>query len=433
MRRSSRDREQEMRFRHALVCLVGLPLLALTATAPVANATPWIIVEADSGRVVLEQDATARWYPASLTKLVTAYVALQAIREKRVTLDTPLIVSQRANKAAPSKMGFKPGTEVTLGNALKMLMVKSANDVAITIAEGLGGSVEDFSDMMNETARRLGMHESHFVNPNGLHADNHYSSARDMAIIGYALFRDFPEYEALYAIGALRLGDQIIPTHNGLMGRYPGADGMKTGFTCPAGFNVVASAKRGNRRLIVVVLGYPNAKSRTLKAASLLDNGFATWATRKTLADLPATAGAAPNMRPRICGPNREQVAEDDFAVVAQQGTGSSDSNASFFSQNAYPSGVAAIQAQMGTRPTFEPTPVYVGRAPGYTGAALGPRGGVKVAAVGSAASEAMAKAGEKPKAKADDKPKAKPVKKQKATAKPQNKPKPQPQPRPKV
>ena len=418
MRRLLRDREQEMRFRHALVCLVGLPLLALTATAPVANATPWIIVEADSGRVVLEQDATARWYPASLTKLVTAYVALQAIREKRVTLDTPLIVSQRANKAAPSKMGLKPGTEVTLGNALKMLMVKSANDVAITIAEGLGGSVEDFSDMMNETARRLGMHESHFVNPNGLHNDNHYSSARDMALIGYALFRDFPEYESLFGIGALRLGDQIIPTHNGLMGRYPGADGMKTGFTCPAGFNVVASAKRGNRRLIAVVLGYPNAKARTLKAASLLDNGFATWATRKTIDELPMTAGAPPNMRPRICGPNREQVAEDDFAVVAS--AGSSESNASFFSsQSAYPSGVAAIQAQMGTRPTFEPIDVYAGRAPGYTGAALGPRGGVKVANVGSAASDAMAKAGDKPK------PKAKPAKKQKTAAKPQPKPRP--------
>jgi len=427
VRRSSRDREQEMRFRHALVCLVGLPLLALTATAPVANATPWIIVEADSGRVVLEQDATARWYPASLTKLVTAYVALQAVRERRVTLDTPLIVSQRANKAAPSKMGFKPGTEVTLGNALKMLMVKSANDIAITIAEGLGGSVEDFSAMMNDTAQRLGMRESHFVNPNGLHADNHYSSARDMALIGYALFRDFPEYEALFGIGALRLGDQIIPTHNGLMGRYPGADGMKTGFTCPAGFNVVASAKRGNRRLIAVVLGYPNAKARTLKAASLLDNGFAAWASRKTIDELPATAGAPPNMRPRICGPNREQVAEDDFAVVANNSAAASgDNNTSFFSsQTAYPSGVAAIQAQMGTRPTFEPSDVYVGRAPGYTGAALGPRGGVNVASVGAAASDAMAKAGDKPK------PKAKQAKKQKASNKPSAQP--QPKPRPKV
>ena len=419
MRRFLRDREQEMRFRHAIVCLVSLPLFTLAAAVPAAQATPWIVIEADSGRVVLEQEATARWYPASLTKLVTAYVALQAVRAGRVTLDTPLIVSQRANKAAPSKMGFKPGTEVTLGNAIKMLMVKSANDIAITIAEGLGGSVEDFSDMMNDTAQRLGMRESHFVNPNGLHSDDHYSSARDMALIGYALFRDFPEYEALFGIGALRLGDQIIPTHNGLMGRYPGADGMKTGFTCPAGFNVVASAKRGNRRLIAVVLGYPNAKARTLKAASLLDNGFAAWASRKSVDELPATAGAPPNMRPRICGPNREQVAEDDFAVVATN-SGSGDNNASFFSsQTAYPSGVAAIQAQMGTRPTFEPMDVYVGRAPGYTGAALGPRGGVKVASVGSAASDAMAKAGDKPKAK------AKPAKKQQASAKPKPKPRP--------
>jgi D-alanyl-D-alanine carboxypeptidase len=375
---------------HALAAVATVFLATLAATAAPAQATPYVVIEADTGRVVSEQEATSRWYPASLTKLVTLYVALQAVRDGRVTLQTPLVVSLRANKAAPSKMGFKPGTEVTLGNALKMLMVKSANDIAITIAEGLGGSVEDFATMMNATAVRLGMRESHFVNPNGLHSDEHFSSARDMALIGYALFRDFDQYSGFFGIGALRLEDQIIPTHNGLLGRYPGADGMKTGFTCPAGFNVVASAARGNRRLIAVVLGYPNAKARSLKAASLLDTGFASNARRTTIDALPSVAGAPPNMRSRVCGPNRERVAEDEFATVAGQ-TQDNERPAFFSSQGSGPSsGVAVLQAQMGTRPAFEPEEVYIGRAPGYMGPSLSARSTYVAAAVGAAATAAM-------------------------------------------
>ena len=368
-----------MRIQNRLLRIAAWSLAALACAAAQARATPFIVLDAASGRVVLEQESTHRWYPASLTKLVTLYVALSAVREKRVTLDTPIVVSMRAARMPASKMGFNPGSEVTLDNALKMLMVKSANDVAVTIAEGLGGSVEGFADQMNAAAARLGMNESHFMNPNGLHHDNHYSSARDMAIIGRALFRDFPEYADYYGIGALRLGSQIIPTHNGLLGRYPGADGMKTGFTCPAGFNVVASATRGGRRLIVVVLGYPNAKARTLKTASLLDAGFASGAGSTPVATLAAAPGPAPNMRPRVCGAHRDQVAEDDFAVVpVAQRAGDNDHSGAFFANSGAGvavNGVAAMQEQMNTRPTFEPVDVYVGRAPGWTGPVLAARG----------------------------------------------------------
>ena len=239
-------------FRFPRVAFLGLALAA--ATAAPAMATPLLVIDARSGEVLLEQDATRPWYPASLTKLVTAYAALKAVRQGRLTLDTPIVVSARAARMPPSKMGLKPGQEVTLDNALKMLMVKSANDVAVTIAEGVSGSVEGFAVEMNRVAADLGMRESHFVNPNGLHDPNHVSSARDMAIIGRALLRDFPQNSDLYGIGALQLGNRIIPTHNGIMGRYPGADGMKTGFVCASGFNVVASATRGNRKLIAVVI-----------------------------------------------------------------------------------------------------------------------------------------------------------------------------------
>jgi D-alanyl-D-alanine carboxypeptidase len=283
-------------------------------------------------------------------------------------------------------MGFKPGQEVTLDNALKMLMVKSANDLAITIAEGVAGSVENFAVQMNTVAARIGMRESHFVNPNGLHDPNHYSSARDMALVAMALYRDFPQYSNLYGIGAFRLGSMVVPTHNGLLGRYPGAEGMKTGFTCPAGFNVVASATHGGRRLIAVVLGFPNAKSRTIEAAGIMDAGFATSGSGRNVAALPTTGGAPPNMREQICGGHRQDLAEDDFAVrVAGSpppSTHEDDSPAAFFRNDGRAAGspvevggVAATQMALAQRPVFEPIDVYVGRPPGWTGPVVGPEG----------------------------------------------------------
>ena len=168
-------------------CSIGRRVLfgfaaALALGAASVQATPYLVVDADSDQVLMENEATAPWYPASLTKLMTVYVALDAVRNGKLTLDTPLVMSARAARMPPSKMGFRPGTEVTLDNALKMLMVKSPNDVAVMVAEGVSGSIEAFADDMNADAQRLGLHESHFVNPNGLHNPAHVSSARDMAI-----------------------------------------------------------------------------------------------------------------------------------------------------------------------------------------------------------------------------------------------------------
>ena len=365
------------------------------ALAGVAHATPSIVMDARTGAVIMEQDSTRPWYPASLTKLVTAYAALKAVRQGRISLDTPLVVSVRASRMPPSKMGFKPGQEVTLDNALKMLMVKSANDIAITIAEGVGGSVENFAVEMNRVAAELGMRESHFVNPNGLPNPAHVSSARDMAIVGGALYRDFPEHSDLYGIGALRLGNKIIPTHNGIMGRYPGADGMKTGFICASGFNVVASATRGGRRLIAVVLGYPNAKTRTLKAASLFDEGFNASASSVTASALPAVGGGPPDLRDQICRRHGPAVPEEDFNVpiagyiAPAPAANGDDSPALFFANDgraaasAQPRASSITAESLAVRPYFEPVNVFVGRAPGWTGSVAG--------AVGAAASRAPA------------------------------------------
>ena len=278
-----------------------LGVAALMLGAACAQATPYLVVDADSDQVLMQNEATQPWYPASLTKLMTVYVALDAVRAGKLTLDTPLVMSVRAARMPPSKMGFRPGTEVTLDNALKMLMVKSPNDVAVMVAEGVSGSVEAFANDMNADAQRLGLHESHFVNPNGLHNPDHVSSARDMAMIARALLREFPNQADLFDIGAIQLGRQYIPNHNGLLGRYPGADGMKTGFTCPAGFNVVASANHSGRRLIVVVLGAPTARSRNQEAADLFDRGFAMGGAGGSLESLPTGSGPAPNMRADVC------------------------------------------------------------------------------------------------------------------------------------
>ena len=261
--------------------LLAATIGALAFSFGGAIATPYLVVDAESGQALIENQSTTPWFPASVTKLMTTYVALSAVRDGKLTMDTPLTMSLRASRMAPSKMGFRPGTEVTLDNALKMLMVKSPNDVAVMVAEGISGSVEAFADEMNAAAQRLGLKESHFVNPNGLHDPNHYSSARDMAIIGRALFKEFPDHADLFDIGAIQLGNQIIPNHNGLLGRYPGADGMKTGFTCPAGWNVVASATRNGRRLIVVVMGSPSPRQRNLMASELFDRGFAEFGRRR--------------------------------------------------------------------------------------------------------------------------------------------------------
>jgi D-alanyl-D-alanine carboxypeptidase len=346
-------------------------LFALVFGATPTQAAPSLIVDVASGQVLAEDEATASWFPASTTKLMTVYVALDAVRAGRLTMDTPLMVSPRAARMAPSKMGFRPGTEVTLQNALIMLMVKSANDIAVTIAEGVSGSVEAFADDMNRASASLGMTQSRWVNPNGLPDARQVTSARDLAILGRALYTHFPEYATLFNIGAMQFGRHIEPNHNGLIGRYPGADGMKTGFTCPAGFNVVASATRGGRHLIVVVLGAPTAIARTAKAVALFDRGFQTSSGQTSLASLSAPGPTdAPDLRNRVCRNRGAATAEfmaevenTPVAMGASTGVPLFDAVAGAGQPTMTPTDVARLP-----RPHFQPTQVHVGRAEGYTG-----------------------------------------------------------------
>ena len=356
--------------------VIGLVAILAIGAVSAQAATPYLVTDADSGQVLIENEATAQWYPASLTKLMTVYVALDAVRGGKLTLDTPLVMSAHAARMPPSKMGFRPGTEVTLDNALKMLMVKSPNDVAVMVAEGVSGSVEAFADDMNAAGQRLGLHELHFVNPNGLHDPAHVSSARDMAMIARALLREFPDHADLFSIGALQLGNQYIANHNGLLGRYPGADGMKTGFTCPAGFNVVASANHSGRRLIVVVLGAPTARSRNQEAADLFDRGFAMSGGNGSLESLPSSGEGATNMRADVC------LHRNAAAIAAAEEDGAAESAQAAMPAGrggAIPNPFAALLTPVHTelsneRIRFDPVRVFLGPAPGWKGPALGAR-----------------------------------------------------------
>jgi D-alanyl-D-alanine carboxypeptidase len=296
----------------------GFAGLLSLAGADRAQADAQLLIEASTGKVLHAENATLPWYPASVTKLMTAYTTLRAVKEGRISVNTLLTVSRNAAAQQPTKMGFKIGTTVTVDNALKMLMVKSANDVAVTIAEGVGGSLEGFADLMNANARRLGMTQSNFVNPNGLPAENHVSSARDLAILARALIREFPEYDGYWHISSIRYGNRVMRNYNSLIYRYPGADGMKTGFICASGYNVVASATRNGRRLIAVVLGSWSGAVRAQKAAQLLERGFnsggLSWLTPSlgTVDALAPVDAQPPNLREEMCGGHRRKPPSEE-------------------------------------------------------------------------------------------------------------------------
>lgn len=242
--------------------------------APLAVAGPALLLEADSGKVLYAEDADNQWYPASLTKIMTAYLTFEALKAGRVTLDTKITVSEAAHVQPPSKVGLPVGGEITLELALKALIVKSANDVAVMLAEAVGGSEAAFIERMNATARRLGMSRTRFANPNGLPSADQVTTARDLARLSRAVLRDFPDYAHYWSMPDMQIGKRRLGSHNSLLKSYEGADGLKTGFICDSGFNVVATASRDGKRLMAVVLGEPTGRERALRAASLLEHGF---------------------------------------------------------------------------------------------------------------------------------------------------------------
>jgi D-alanyl-D-alanine carboxypeptidase len=292
-------------------------LLVLAAPAFAAQSPAHIVVDLDAGTVIAHKDAAKLWHPASVTKLMTAYVTFRAMKAGEITSETRVVVSQHALNEPPSKMGYKVGTDMTLDNALKMTIVRSANDIAMAIAETVGGSEAGFVAKMNAEASRLGMASTVFRNPNGLPNDAQVTTARDLAVLTRAIWLEFPEYREFFKIPAIKAGKKILRSHNTLLERFRGANGMKTGFICASGFNMVATATRSGKTLAVVVLGSDSAKDRAELAAKLLQDGFRPrllGGNRPALAGFRATRspGPAVNLKEQVCGKRHKQENDNE-------------------------------------------------------------------------------------------------------------------------
>lgn len=233
-----------------------------------------IVMDAATGVIISERHADKKLYPASLTKMLTLYLTFEAIRDGRLRKNSRLAVSSLAEAQEPSKLGLKAGSSIRVEDAIKALVTKSANDVSVVLAEGIGGSQARFAALMNLRAKQLGMRNSNFVNPHGLHDKRQYSTARDMATLGRALMRDFPHEYAYFKTNSFTYAGKTYNNHNKLLKTYEGMDGIKTGYVHASGYNLAASAVRDGRRLIGVVFGGRTSLSRNNHMAELLDAGF---------------------------------------------------------------------------------------------------------------------------------------------------------------
>lgn len=303
---------------HLLRRFLAVPFLvfSLVMAGPVA-ANPMLLVDMQSGEVLYNDDAGKPWHPASLTKLMTAYVAFAAIAQGRISLDTPIKISKKAWNQAPSKSGLAVGSSITLRDALYILVVKSANDIAVAVAEAVSGSTDKFVGEMNAMAKAMGLTATHYVNPHGLHAEEQVTSARDLAVLTLYIWRDYPQYLPMFGTEMVKLGKAKLETNNGLLEHFEGTTGMKTGFVCASGLNIVATVNRGGRQLLGVVLGGSSARERNEMAAELFLRGLsgAVTGTGQSVVNLANQGGAPVDMRPLICGKkSKEYVAEREAA-----------------------------------------------------------------------------------------------------------------------
>jgi D-alanyl-D-alanine carboxypeptidase len=273
--------------------------------APIEVTIPQLLVDMQTGDVLYEKDAGEPWHPASLTKLMTAYVTFEAIQQGRVSLDTKVTMSVKAVNEAPARSGLRAGDSLSLKDALYVMLVKSANDMAVAVAETVDGSTEAFAAEMNATAAKLGLTRTHYDNVNGLPDDGQVTTARDLAVLAIDLRRTFPQYDPIFRTHMVTLGKTNLRTNNELLTRFAGTTGMKTGYICASGLNVVATVSRGGRELLAVVLGGASARERDQMAASMLLKGFDNTYpdTGNSVVNIANDLTAPPkDMKPLLCG-----------------------------------------------------------------------------------------------------------------------------------
>jgi len=256
-----------------VVLLIGLLLLLLLPTARAVEAA-LISVSLEDSEVLEAEQADRLWHPASLTKLMTAYLAFEALALGHLSWDQELTVSTNAGAQPEVALGLHQGDKITVGTAIEAMVLRSANDAAVVLAEAVAGSEEQFAERMTETARRLGMTRTHFVNANGLPDGRQVTTARDMAILARALLIDLPQRYDIFGMGGFQYGASWLGNINGILSSLAGADGLKTGFTCKSGYNLVVSAERDGRRVIGVVLGAHSQEERRQEATGLVERAF---------------------------------------------------------------------------------------------------------------------------------------------------------------
>jgi len=254
-----------------------VPYLQLPASQPKYAA---IVVDAHTGEVLYAKRADSPRYPASITKVMTLYLTFEALESGKLRLTDRVQISPHAAAQAPTKLGLRPGDSLTVEEAMYAMALKSANDIAVAMAEKLGGTESRFAALMTLRAQELGMHNTRFVNASGLPDSRQITTARDLAILSRAVMRDYPQHYKLFNTQQYVFRGQTLRNHNRLLGRMPGVDGLKTGFTNASGFNLAASAVRDGRRLIAVVMGGPSTAVRDQNAQDLLLTGFDVAARR---------------------------------------------------------------------------------------------------------------------------------------------------------
>ena len=266
---------------------LGLSLFAFQSfaadvpAAPALEASAYLFFDAQSGQILTSKNPDARIEPASLTKLMTAYLTFDALKNGRLKLDQQLTASERAWKSEGSRMFLDPKVPVSVDNLIKGMIVQSGNDACVTLAEAIAGSEEGFAQMMNAQAKKLGMNNTHFTNSTGLPDPQLYTTVRDLATLSNALIRDFPQYYPTYSIKSFTYNNITQPNRNLLLYRDSSVDGLKTGPTDSAGFNLIASSKRDGRRVITVVVGTKSMEARATESSKLLNWGLSHFQTPK--------------------------------------------------------------------------------------------------------------------------------------------------------
>ncbi len=272
-----------------------------------ALARPTLVFEVKSGRVLHAEQAGLPWHPASLTKLMTAYIVFGEIAAGRLKSNQKIRVSKAAMSAPPSKIGVPAGKSVTVRQAMRAMAIRSANDMAVVLAEAVSGSEKDFAKRMNQVARGLGMSGTNFVNSHGLPAPEQITTARDMGLLARAIILEYPKQSRVFGERYLKWGKKKLRNRNKMLRTFKGADGLKTGFICASGFNLVASATRRGKRLVSVFLGAPTAAYRFAASARMLEKGFSQKFVKlrfkRKLASLVNSGGrtAPVNLRPDVC------------------------------------------------------------------------------------------------------------------------------------